>query len=347
VIPLTVLGTAIIGLGSISGVHLKAIAGLELTQLKAVVDINEALAKQIAAEYGCDYYTDYKEMLKREDIQVVHLCTAHYLHSPMAIDAMKAGKHVLTEKPMAENLEAALRMLQTAGERTDVQLGVIFQNRYNAPSRRMKQAVDSGEYGKLVCMKGLVTWSRTHTYYQTEWKGKWETEGGGVLINQSIHTVDLLQWLGGEIASVKGTISNDSLEGVIEVEDSAHAYIEFKNGATAIFYATNAYGRNSPVEVEMVFENATLLQRGDSLYLEQDGKLTTLEEPVINTMGEKSYWGMSHELQIRDFYEHLLAGKPFWLDGPEGYNGFRVVMDIYESSRTGKKVVYGVDKVVV
>ncbi|NHN29349.1 Gfo/Idh/MocA family protein [Paenibacillus agricola] len=344
---MTALGTAIIGLGSISGVHLKALAGLELAQLKAVVDINEALAKKVAEEYGCDYYTDYKEMLKREDIQVVHLCTAHYLHSPMTIDALKAGKHVLTEKPMAENLESAHKMLQTAAELPEVQLGVIFQNRYNAPSRRMKQAVDSGEYGKLVCLKGLVTWNRTSAYYETEWKGKWATEGGGVLINQSIHTVDLLQWLGGEIAFVKGSISTDSLEGIIEVEDSAHAYISFKSGATAVFYATNAYGRNSPVEVELVFEQATLLQRGDTLYLEQDGKLTILEEPVANTMGEKSYWGMSHELQIRDFYEHLLAGKPFWIDGPEGYNGFRLVMDIYESSRTGQKVVYSGTEVVV
>jgi predicted dehydrogenase len=211
----------------------------------------------------------------------------------------------------------------------------------------MKQAVESGEYGKLICLKGLVTWNRTAAYYETEWKGKWATEGGGVLINQAIHTVDLLQWLGGEIAFVKGSISTDSLEGVIEVEDSAHAYIEFKSGATAVFYATNAYGRNSPVEVELIFEQATLLQRGDTLYLEQDGKLTTLEEPVANTMGEKSYWGMSHELQIRDYYEHVLAGKPFWIDGPEGYNGFRLVMDIYESSRTGKKVVYSGAEVVL
>jgi UDP-N-acetyl-2-amino-2-deoxyglucuronate dehydrogenase len=338
--PLTVLGSAIIGLGSISGVHLRALSELDLAQLKAVVDTNESLARKVAEEYGCDYYTDYKEMLKRDDIQVVHICTGHYLHAPMAVDALKAGKHVLTEKPMAETKAAARTMLDAALENSHVQLGVIFQNRYNAPSVRMKQAVESGAYGKLICMKGLVTWHRNSSYYETEWKGKWATEGGGVLINQSIHTVDLLQWLGGDISFIKGSISTDSLEGVIEVEDTAHAYIEFKSGATAIFYATNAYLRNSPVEVELVFENATLVQRGDSLYLDQNGQLTVLEEPVVNTLGEKSYWGMSHALQIRDFYEHVIAGKPFWIDGPEGYKGFRLVMDIYESSRTGKKVVY-------
>jgi len=334
------LGTAIIGCGSISSVHLKAIAGLELAQLKAVVDVNESLAQKAAAAYGCDYYTDYKEMLKRDDIQVVHICTGHYLHAPMTVDALKAGKHVLTEKPMAENKASAQTMLDAAKEHTDVQLGVIFQNRYNPSSKRMKQAVQSGEFGKLLCMKGIVTWSRGPAYYETEWKGKWATEGGGVLINQAIHTLDLLQWLGGDIATVKGSISNDSLEGVIEVEDSAHAFIQFKNDVKAVFYATNAYGKSTPIEVELIFENAVLSQRGDTLYLDQNGKQTVLAEPLKNDLGEKAYWGVSHQFQIRDFYEHILQGKHFWLDGPEGYKAFRLVMDIYESSRIGQKIIY-------
>ncbi|NOU91867.1 gfo/Idh/MocA family oxidoreductase [Paenibacillus sp. LMG 31456] len=334
------LGTAIIGLGSISGIHLKAVVGLDSSELKAVVDVNESLAKQVAAEYGCDYYTDYKEMLKREDIQVVHLCTAHHLHAPMAVDVLNAGKHVLTEKPMAETKAAGQSMLQAAVQNPDVQLGVIFQNRYNAASQRIKKAVDSGEFGKLICMKGIVTWYRNSSYYETEWKGKWATEGGGVLINQSIHTLDLLHWFGGDIASVKGSFSNDSLEDVIEVEDTVHAYVEFENGARAIFYATNAYLKNSPVELEVVFEKGSLVQRGETLYLEQDGQLTVLTEPPVNNTGEKSYWGVSHELQIRDFYEHLLQDQHFWIDGPEGYKTFSLVMDIYESSRTGKKITY-------
>ncbi|WP_028552199.1 Gfo/Idh/MocA family protein, partial [Paenibacillus sp. UNC451MF] len=210
----------------------------------------------------------------------------------------------------------------------------------NPSSKRMKQAVDSGEFGKLLCMKGIVTWSRGPAYYETEWKGKWATEGGGVLINQAIHTLDLLQWLGGDIASIKGSISNDSLEDVIEVEDSAHAFIQFKNDVKAVFYATNAYGKSTPIEVELIFENAVLSQRGDTLYLQQNDTQTVLAEPVKNDLGEKAYWGVSHQFQIRDFYEHILEGKHFWIDGPEGYKGFSLVMDIYESSRTGKKIMY-------
>ncbi|WP_248930066.1 Gfo/Idh/MocA family protein [Paenibacillus hamazuiensis] len=333
-------GAALVGCGSISGVHLKSFAGLELAELKVVVDTDEELAKRTAQQYGCDYLTDYRQLFHREDVQVVHLCTPHHLHAPLAVELLAAGKHVLTEKPMAQNKQAAASLLQAAAQNPNVQLGVIFQNRYNPASQRIKQFLDSGELGKLICMKGLVTWYRNENYYITPWKGKWETEGGGVLINQSIHTLDLLQWFGGEIASIKGSISNDSLEGVIEVEDTAHALIQFKSGVRAIFYATNAYLQNSPVEVELVFEQGTLYMRGDYLYLRKGDQETMLCEPRVNDLGEKSYWGVSHAVQIRDFYEHLAAGKPFWIDAREGVKALTMVLDIYESSRAQKAVPF-------
>lgn len=204
----------------------------------------------------------------------------------------------------------------------------------------MKQAVDSGELGKLLCLKGIVTWYRSPQYYESEWKGRWATEGGGVLINQAIHTLDLLQWFGGEVESIKGSVSTDALEGVIEVEDSAHAHLVFAGGATAVFYATNAYGVNSPVEVELVFEQGRLHLLGDTLYLHRNGTSAVLSEPVPNDLGEKSYWGVSHGCQIRDFYEHVLAGRPYPLNGPEGYKALRLVTDIYESSRSGQRIRY-------
>ncbi|TBL71032.1 Gfo/Idh/MocA family oxidoreductase [Paenibacillus thalictri] len=336
------LGAAIVGCGSISGVHLKALSGLELAELKLVVDTDEELAKRTAEQYGCEYTTDYKELFGRSDVQVVHLCTPHFLHSPMAVELLAAGKHVLTEKPMAENKAAAARLIEAAENSQDAQLGVIFQNRYNPASQLLKQYVDQNRLGKLLCMKGLVTWFRDAGYYKTAWKGKWATEGGGVLINQAIHTLDLIQWLGGEISSIKGSVSTDSLEGVIEVEDSAHALIRFTSGARAIFYATNAYLKNSPVELEVVFEQGTLYMRGDYLYLQQDGEETLLCEPAVNDLGEKSYWGVSHTVQIRDFYEHVLAGNKFWIDAREGVKAVNIVMDIYESSRLQKEVPFAV-----
>lgn len=334
------IGIALIGCGAISSVHLKAISQISTAKLIAVVDTNAELAAKTAETYQCSYYTDYLEMLKNPDIDVVHICTAHYLHAPMAVDALRAGKHVLTEKPMAETKEAAQTMLRAAEANPNVQLGVIFQNRYNPASQLMKKAAQSSELGKLLCLKGIVTWCRDASYYETEWKGKWATEGGGVLINQSIHTLDILQWIGGEVSSIKGTMSTDSLEGVIEVEDTVHAHLTYRNGATAVFYATNAYGVNSPPEIELVFEKGKLVLTGDTLYQMIDGEQTMLTSPEANNLGVKSYWGISHGTQIADFYDHILNGRSYGLNGPEGFKAFNLVMDIYESSRSGKRISY-------
>lgn len=342
---MTTLGAAIIGCGAIYPLHAKTVSALDGVSLKAFVDPREERAARAAGEYGGEVLTDYREILERDDIQVVHLCTPHYLHAPMAVEFLEAGKHVLTEKPMGETLEAADRMIAAADRsaaRGGGQLGVCFQNRYNEASVIIKRTIDSGELGRVICMKGVVTWHRTADYYTSSgWRGSWETEGGGVLINQTIHTLDLIQWFGGQIASVKGSVSTDVLEGVIEVEDTAHACIEFTNGARAVYYATNAYLTNSPVEIEIVCERGTLIQRRESLYLLRDGEETLLCEPAFNETGGKSYWGASHGLLIRDYYDCVREGRPFGIDGRTGRNGLWLVKSIYESSRLGQKVPYG------
>jgi predicted dehydrogenase len=334
------LGIGLIGCGAIASVHLQAIISLPNARLAAVADVDDGKAREYGKRFGCAFYTNYEDLLARDDIDIVHICTGHYLHAPMAIQALQAGKHVLTEKPMAENKEAALSMLEAEGAHPSLQLGVIFQNRYNPASAIMKQYADSGELGQLVGMKGMVTWHRDSEYYTTEWKGRWATEGGGVLINQAIHTLDLLQWLGGKVVSLKGSMSNDSLEGIIEVEDTVHAHLVFASGATAILYATNAYRTNSPVEMELLFEQGKLMLQGERLTLEHDGQQSLLCDAPVNEQGEKSYWGISHRTQIADFYHHIQAGKPYWLNGREGYKAFELVMDTYESARSGKRIVY-------
>ncbi|MBC8079808.1 MAG: Gfo/Idh/MocA family oxidoreductase [Gorillibacterium sp.] len=328
------IGAAIIGCGAIYPLHANAIKELDGAELLAVVDKDKAKAEEAGAAYGCEALTDYRVILERSDIQVVHLCTPHDLHAEMAITCLKAGKHVLTEKPMAESQQAAYRMVETA-EQSRGQLGVTFQNRYNDTSVRIRETINSGTLGKLLCMKGVVTWYRNDDYYRSSpWRGKWTSEGGGVLINQTIHTLDLLQWFGGPIASVKGSVTTDVLDQVIEVEDTAHACIDFTNGVRGLFYGTNAYLENSPVELELVFEAGTLIQRRDSLYLWQHGVETLLVEPATNPGGEKSYWGTSHQRLIADFYSHVREDKPFWLNGVEGIKAIEVIADIYRSAST-------------
>lgn len=329
---MTSLGAAIIGCGAIAPLHANAMASIEGARLVAAADSNARQAAAFGALYGCETVPDYHELLERKDIDVVHLCTPHYLHAQMAIDFLNAGKHVLTEKPLAADVPSARRMIDMA-DRSKGQLGIVFQNRYNEPSRRIRQVIDSGQLGQLVCLKGVVTWHRSEQYYsESDWRGKWATEGGGVLINQTIHTLDLLQWFGGEISAVSGSVSTDVLDGVIEVEDSAHACITFTNKTRGLFYGTNAYPVNSPVELELVFEQGTLLQRRDCLYLWQDGREQLLCEPGTVTNGGKSYWGSGHQWLIHDFYTHLREGRRFWLDGREGIKALEIIAGIYRSS---------------
>lgn len=333
------IGAAIIGCGAIFPLHARAVARLEGVSLKAVVDHDRTKAEQAGAAHDCEAITDYLTLLEREDIQVVHLCTPHHLHAEMATLLLRAGKHVLTEKPMAVSLQAAKELLQEA-RHAPAQLGIVFQNRYNDSSRKIRECIEGGTLGRLICMKGLVTWYRDNEYYTASpWRGRWNSEGGGVLINQAIHTLDLLQWFGGEVASVQGSASADVLGDIIEVEDTVHANIRFTSGARALFYATNGYLANSPVELELVFEDGSLCQRNDNLYLYQNGVETKLCEPPssLDEQGHtagKSYWGSSHELLISDFYDHIRNGRRFWIDGAEGIKSLEIIAELYDSSRS-------------
>ncbi|WP_018751080.1 Gfo/Idh/MocA family protein [Paenibacillus sanguinis] len=333
------IGMAIVGCGGIAPVHADAVQELEHVHLQAVVDSDQPKARQMATAYGCNAWSDYRVLLERDDIQAVHLCTPHHLHADMAARLLRAGKHVLTEKPMAHNLEAAEKLLATA-QQCSTQLGVCFQNRYNLPSRQICEIIDNGTLGRLLCLKGIVTWHREASYYtDSPWRGRWATEGGGVLINQAIHTLDLLRWFGGEVVSVQGSATADVLEETIEVEDTAHASIEFVGGVRGLFYATNAYLTNSPVELELVFEDGTLYQRRDCLFLYRDGQEIQLAEPPSgpeepNPVRGKPYWGSSHRKLIADFYEHIRSGTPFPLDGIEGCKTLQLIEQIYRSSRT-------------
>ncbi|OKP91628.1 oxidoreductase [Paenibacillus helianthi] len=335
---MSTIGAAIIGCGAIAPLHARAILSMEGARLVAVADSDPERAAQAAQDYGCESVTDYKQLLGRTDIGIIHLCTPHHLHAAMAVEFLQAGHHVLTEKPMAIDVSSAQRM-QEAAAVSKGQLGVVFQNRYNEPSIRIKETIDSGILGQLICMKGIVTWNRNEAYYtESSWRGKWATEGGGVLINQTIHTLDLLQWFGGEITSIKGSVTTDVLNEVIEVEDTAHACILFKNKVRGLFYGTNAYSVNSPVELELIFELGTLLLRRDCLYLWKDGHETLLCEPLSTAVEGKSYWGTSHNLLIRDFYKHIIDGREFWIDGNEGIKALEVITGIYTSSEvSGKK----------
>jgi len=332
------LNAAIIGCGAIHDLHADGIINSGIGKIAAVVDIDEEKAKQAALKYDCEYYFDYHDVLKNEDVDVIHICTPHYLHAPMAIDAMNAQKHVLVEKPLALNTEQAYKMIETS-DKNDVYFGIAYQNRYNNTSLKLQEVLKSGVLGKIKGLKGIVTWHRTVPYYEESgWRGKYETEGGGVMINQAIHTLDLMQWFGGQVEAVKGHIDTRVLNGIIEVEDTADATLYFKNGAVGIFYATNCYTTNSPVEIEVHCENGTLSIMNNELILSQDGKTQCLTADRHNSP-YKSYWGVSHAKLIYHFYNSIVQQlKNDYIHGKEGVEALKIIEGIHASSVTGEKI---------
>ena len=327
------LNVGVIGCGGISSVHIPALMDMEEAKIVAVCDTNAERRQKAQEMTGADAYADWHDVIARKDIDIVHILTPHYLHAPMAIAFLKAGKHVLTEKPMASEIDAALEMIRTADE-CEPSLNVIFQNRYNVSTVLLKQEIESGKLGALKCARASICWHRTEPYYtQSGWRGFFKTEGGGSLINQSIHTLDLLSYLGGPIKRVKGHVSTDVLDNVIEVEDNCHAVFEYENGAVGVLHTTNSYGVDAPIMLEMVFENATYQILAEKLFKIEDGiPVLVARGDDAKELGGKSYWGASHKTQIKDVYAHILRGEHFAIDGRSAFPALNLVKAIYESS---------------
>lgn len=329
---------AVIGCGSVSKVHFKALSEIPEVEIVAVADIKPERADQKAAEFGAKAYYDFDELIKNEQLDVIHICTPHYLHTPMAITALEKGINILLEKPCSVSLEE-VELLRNAQLKSGKQLGVCFQNRYNACVQDAKKIIDSGKMGKAKSVRAFVTWARDEKYYSDDWHGTLDKECGGVLINQSIHTMDLVQYLGGKCKKVTAHVSNDHLKGIIEVEDTASALLELENGVTAVFYATLAYAENSEVFIEIALEKGKLRIEGEKLFtIDESGKLTqTTSKPDVVYHGQH-YWGSGHSVLINDYYYCLKSGEKFEIDAIEGGRAAQIVAACYESSKTGESV---------
>jgi predicted dehydrogenase len=333
----------IIGCGNIFPMHAVSIEQSGLAEVVAICDVKEDRVNKWASQYNCAAYTDYKEMIDKADIDVVHICTPHYLHAPMVIYAANAGKHIMTEKPMSISIEEAEQMI-AACDKNNVTFGVIFQNRYNPGSLLIKSALDKFELGHILGGKCSVTWKRTDEYYsKSDWKGTWEMEGGGVLIDQAIHTMDLLRWfVGQDIEYVEAQIGNRAHE-IIQVEDSAEGVIKYKNGVFTGFYAINYYSYDAPVEIELHCEHAVAKMVGDKATITyNDGFTVTADadpnESVDFGDGVKSYWGVSHVKQITEFYQNIVDGVTPAIDGKEAFKTQAMIASVYKSGKENKRV---------
>ncbi|OGX60631.1 MAG: oxidoreductase [Paenibacillus sp. RIFOXYA1_FULL_44_5] len=340
---MTTFKSAIIGCGNIFPMHATSIQLTSNAELVAVSDNKEDRLEKAAAQYSCTGYNDYTEMLRNPEIDVIHVCTPHYLHPSMVIAAANAGKHVLTEKPMSITVEDARKMIE-ACEANDVTFGVIFQNRYNPGSQLIKQSLEDGSLGKVLGAKCSVTWKRTDEYYShSDWKGTWDKEGGGVLIDQAIHTLDLMRWfIDADIEYVDAQIGNRAHE-IIEVEDSAEGVIKFRNGVAAGFHAINYYSYDAPVEIELHCEKGIAKMVGDKATIVYQNGLEIIRDKDPNENmnygeGVKNYWGVSHSKQIKAFYDSLASGAPLAIDGKEAFKTQQMVAAIYQSGKELKRI---------
>lgn len=323
------LNSAVVGCGAIFENHALGINNLKNANLYAVCDTNIERLNEKAEKYNCKAFSSFDELIRDEEVDVIHICTPHYLHVPMAIEAMKNGKHVLLEKPMALDAQQAQQLVDCE-EKYKVSLGICFQNRFNSTNIRVKELIESGCLGKIYSVKATLYWHRDEEYYlKSDWRGRWATEGGGLLINQAIHTLDLLMWFFGDVEKVEATVSNHKLKNIIEVEDTSEAYIKFKNGVEGYFYGTNTYPINEAVSIEIVSENANikLQERLEVIY--NNGSKETLEE--VRKKGEKGYWGLSHGKLIEKFYS-CINHKKFEICPEEGIKSLQFIEKIRESS---------------
>ncbi|WP_144554739.1 Gfo/Idh/MocA family protein [Bacillus sp. X1(2014)] len=329
------LKVAVIGLGTISHIHIPAIKANSKAELVAVCDHDETLSNSIPE---ATFYSNYEEMLEKEDLDCVHICLPHYLHYPVTKACVEKGVHVFLEKPLGLNTEEGLALVEIEQENKDIKIGVCLQNRNNESFEKLQEIINSGEYGPIKGVKGLVAWFRPKQYYDIQpWRGQWKYAGGGVMINQALHTLDLMQLVGGEIESLRGSV-DQLLDYNIEVEDTASARIQFKNGAKGLFFATNANADNSSVELEVLFDKARFTIKDSILTMvnEAGEKEELMEDAKLP--GSKHYYGASHAKTINQFYSAITENTEEYIHAKDALASIAIIDAIHLSSEKKQSI---------
>lgn len=331
---------SIIGTGSVASKHAEAINSLDGARLVAVCSSSEARAREAEQVFGVPAYSDYREMLAREDIQIVNICTESGRHLEPALAAAEAGKHVLCEKPLEVTLERADRMIAACRE-AGVKLGCIFQNRFGDDYRRLKAAVREGVFGRLHLANAYIKWHRDDRYYDnSHWRGTLRGDGGGALINQSIHTIDLLQDLVGEVESIFGKVKTVAHD--IEGEDLGVAMLTFKNGALGTIEGATVAYPGYPERMEIFgTQGSAVLEAGKIVAWKVKGAAEEGQAGGAPSSGAADPTAIGYELhrrQIEDMLKAVREDHEPLVNGEEGRKALALVRGIYRSSEEGKEV---------
>lgn len=356
------LKTAIIGCGKVGDFHAKAFHNLPESDFVAVFDTSLERAKAFADRYQVKAYDNLEKMITECGVEAVSICTPHPLHANPAVEALRLGANILVEKPLAASL-ADTDLILSAAQKADRTVGTVCQRRFYRPCMRMKQAIDDGKIGKPIIGTVTMLGWRDEAYYKSDpWRGSWKGEGGGVLVNQAPHQLDLLMWYMGDIDEVYGQWSNLN-HPYIEVEDTAVAIIKFKNGGIGNILVSNSQNPALYGKVHIHGDN------GASIGVQTDGGamfiagMSTITEPPYNDMwtvpGEESMletWKKEdcdffnsvdsmyyyHQMQIKDYLDAVIAGKKPLIDGYDGRKTVELFHAIYQSTKENRPVKFPV-----
>jgi predicted dehydrogenase len=344
------VGFAIVGCGMIARFHVRALADVPATSVRALVSRTAENARKLATETGlsCDCTTDLTQVLSRPDVHVVIVTTPSGAHLEPAVAAASAGKHVIVEKPLEITTERCDRIID-ACDRHGVHLGVIFPSRFADASVVLKNAVDAGRFGRLTLGETTCKWWRSQAYYdEGGWKGTRALDGGGALMNQAIHNVDLLQWLMGAVTHVAGFTATLAHER-IEVEDTAAATLRFASGALGVIQATTSIWPGLPKTVAVHGDHGTaVVEQEDVLRwefqpeTEDDRQVRTRFAQKVGASGGSSNPAaishVGHARQLAEFVAALRSGGSPQVDGREGRKAVAIIEAIYRSAATGQIV---------
>lgn len=342
------IGFGIVGCGMISDFHARAIGDIRGAKLVACCSNRLESAQKLADEYGATAYASVKAMLADPAVDVVSICTPSGAHMEPAIAAANAGKHVVVEKPLEVTLKRCDKIID-ACEQNDVVLSTIFPSRFHDASQTLKAAIDAGKFGTLTMGDAYVKWFRTQEYYDSgQWRGTWKLDGGGALMNQAIHSVDLLTWLMGPVVSIAAHTSTLAHKR-IEVEDVATATLQFENGALGVIEASTAAfpGMLKKIEIHGSHGSAVIEEEDIKTWqfanmTAKDKKIAAVTETMTETGGgaaDPSAIGhAAHTHQFKDVIKAIKTGSVPAIDGPEGRKSVEIILAIYKAAKSGKTV---------
>ncbi|MCP4889412.1 MAG: Gfo/Idh/MocA family oxidoreductase [Planctomycetaceae bacterium] len=342
------IGIGIVGCGMIANFHARAIADAEGAHLVGCADRKAEFAEAFAEKQGCRAFESLEAMLADPEIDAITVCSPSGAHLDPAVAAAEAGKHVIVEKPLEVTTERCDQIIQ-ACEKSGVQLAVTFQSRFHESSRLMKQAVEQGRFGRVTMGDAYVKWYRSQEYYDSgAWRGTWALDGGGALMNQAIHSVDLLLWLMGdveEISAMTATLTHER----IEVEDVAVANLKFKSGALGIIEATTTSFPGSLKRIEISGDQGSAVLEEEDLKEWNFAEETVEDADIRKRMSGQTESGggaadpsaidhHGHTMVFSDFVAAINEKRAPLIDGHQGRRSVEVIQAVYESAKSGQRV---------